>query len=151
MKNWVRQHIPWILFAGLVILLIANARLFLPRFVLQKQKITVSDLHNQAREMVSVANDSADWATKVSNDEIKDASASNKELAAYQLRADDVVVKLQHAPFEVSMRDKVQQYLQLAQVLSFTLHDLGFSLADHLRVSRTAQVLRQAGVSASTL
>ena len=148
MLTWARQHAVWLLFAGLVILLSANAWLFVPRFVLQQQKLTGSNLQGEAQQIANVANEGADWATAIASGK---TDPGNSKLAAIQQQADDIVVHLQHAPYEVSLNDKVQQYLQLAQVISFTLHDVKFSMSDSLKMSRTAQILRQAAQTAATL
>lgn len=148
MITWGRQHAVWLLFTGLVLLLAANAWLFVPRYLLQQQKLTSPNLQSTAQAMAAIANDGADWAAAIAAGK---PDPNNAKLMSIQQRADDIVVHLQHAPYEVSIDDKVQQYLQLAQVISFTLHDAKFSIADNLKMSRTSQILRQAAQTASTL
>lgn len=147
--SWIRQHVAWLLFGGLVILLLANAWLFLPRFVLDKQKLTATDLDAQMTALQQVANDGASLTNKIANQTAPQSAVS--DLAALQQRSDDIVVVLQHSPYEVSLDDEVKADLELAQVVSFTLRDVGFSLDDGLKVSQTSQILAKAATSADSL
>jgi hypothetical protein len=138
-----------LLFIGLVALLAANAWLFLPRYVLNRQKLTAADLQSQVQLLQDVALDGAAVTGKISANGA--GTKETTELAAVQQRSDDIVVTLQHAPYEVTLNDQVQQSLELAQVISFTLHDASFSINDNLQMSRTSQVLAKAATSAEAL
>jgi hypothetical protein len=145
----MRRRYVWILFIGLVLLLVANAWLFLPRFVLQKQLLTSADLQRQANELRQVALDGADVASRIADKGRPAASAP--DLAAIQQRSDDIVVQLQHSPYEVSLGSEVKQCLELAQIVSFTLRDASFNADDSLRMAQTSQILRNAATTAQTL
>lgn len=147
--SWIRQRAAWLLFIGLVALLIANAWLFLPRFVLQQQTLTAADLRSQAEQLRAVALDGAAITSSIASSKMN--SQKSSVLSKVQQRSDDIVVTLQHAPYEVPLNDKVQQCLELAQVVSFTLRDASFNTDDNLKMSRTSQILNKAATSAETL
>lgn len=147
--TWIRQYAAWLLFIGLVALLIANAWLFLPRFVLNKQKLTKQDLQAQMVQLRQVALDGAGLTHLVADGSAGKTASS--QLTIIQRRSDDIVVVLQHTPYEVSLNDSVQNDLALAQVISFTLHDAEFNLQDQLKMSQTSQILTKAATSVDGL
>ena len=146
---WVHRHHAWLLFIGLLVLLLANAWLFLPRYVLDQQKLTADDLRQQMTQLQAIAQDGANVTGKLAADPV--SPEARQTLKDIQQRADDVVVELQHAPYEVTLNSQVQERLELAQIISFTLHDAGFNNDDSLKMSRTSQVLAKAASSADSL
>jgi hypothetical protein len=145
----MHRHHAWLLFIGLMLLLLANTWLFLPRYVLDRQKMTADDLRGQMEQLQAVAQDGASVLSNLASD--PSSTTALQSLEVVQQRADDIVVALQHAPYEVSLDDEVHERLELAQVVSFTLHDASFRTKDALTMSRTSQVLSKAAVSADAL
>lgn len=146
---WIKQHTIWLLLAGLVLILLANAWLFFPRYILGERKITSEDLSVQTAALHEVSRSGAELMNHMSQGE--DHKDSLQQLADLQRRSDEIVVILQHQPYEVALEGDVKENLELAQLVSFTLRDAGFSGGDKLKMGVTSQVLAKAATSAQQL
>ena len=140
---------PIFLFFLLIILVVANGWLFFPRFFLDQQLLTPQKLDVQMTELAEASSDASALLQQIHVQGVSEEERDQME--ALQQRVDDVLVMLQHAPYEDSMKKDVEQAVELAEVVSFTVHDIEFDLDNRLKTAKTSQILSQAAGSARAL
>jgi hypothetical protein len=146
MTIW-RNHSKLIFLAlALAIILVANLVIFVPRFIHQSRQLTSAELIQDKETLQSIARDGATLSQQINQHKISSIQ-QEKQFSKLLRQLDDMVVRLQTAPFVAPLEDRAKQTLQLAQIMSFTLRDLEVqpnSQTRDLKAASTAQVLNQA-------
>lgn len=153
MTTWRKHQKLYILSGFLLLLLIANLVLFVPRYVHQSRLLTPAELTADSRELEQIANDGSTLSQQISQHQLT-SSQQQQKYDSLLRQLDNLVVRLQTAPHVLSLEDQTKQTLQLAQIISFTLRDLRVQPPGQtldLKAANTAQVLTQAANTAANL
>jgi hypothetical protein len=150
MTRWILKHKTLVLFLALGIIAAGNLALFLPRYLHQSRLISQQELREHAVSLSQIADQGANISNAAAKGNKYDAD-ERQRLATLVNDADSIVLRLQSARHVVPLENQTKETLQLAQIISFALHEVHFSPTDWHKSAKSAQVLRTAQATADGL
>lgn len=152
MKSFFQTKQGQVVGAGILLLIVvANLWLFLPRFVQENQELTAQKLTEQQEALSESADQAALIAGRVSQAKISHQQAVS-ELQIIQDEVDRAVLQLRTGKHQAEISEEVAETLKLAEVLSFTIRNYAAqSSDDSLASAQTAHILKMSAEQATQL
>ena len=150
MLNWIKNHKIFALITGLVLLIGLNIWIFGSNFIDQKNLLTESQLQEYNHQLSEIADQASKITSRQSSKPLSQQQL-HQSLQPLQFQADQIILTLKTSNYPKTLSPNVDESLQLAEILSFTLHNYELQTQSALSSASVSQVFQQTSVNAANL